>query len=261
MPQPEPDRDALEAFVDEFRSETGYEGPVGYFAFDDTPEVQTELGRLVLDGPKRATAGLAADHEHDTPTMGQHDVVLDGRGAPLCVIRTDEVRTLPYRERDPAFAWDEGEDDRTLDAWTRVHDRYFQRRAELAEMTFDEDSLVDFERFTVVWPEDVDPPGPVIEDGHLVVRPVRPDDRAWVRGVTGDTTSDAGWTTDRLPGLLARYRGRTAGVLVFVPSTDRTEVVATVVLQDVKGIEGIEEGLRGALARLRDRYDWGAVDD
>lgn len=254
--QPEPDRAAIETFVTAFREETGHRGEVDQFAFADTPEVQTRLARLVLEEGKRATAGLYADPDDPVPAVGQHDVVMDGAGAPVCLIRTDEVRTLPFGERDPAFAWDEGEGNRTLQDWTDGHLRYFRRRAEGLGIAFDDASLVNFERFTVVWPE-LDAPAPVVEEGRLAVRPVRPDDRAWVRTVTGGVTADDGWPTDRCPGLLARHAGRTAGVLVFVPSTYRTEVVALSLLEDA---EGVEQVLRDALARLRGRYGWGAVD-
>ncbi len=255
MSQPEPDRVAVEAFVAAFREATGHRGEVDQFAFADTPDVQTELARLVLEGRKRATAGLQAAPDEPVPLEGQHDVVMDGTGAPVCLIRTDEVRTLPFDERDPAFAWDEGEGDRTLQDWTDVHLRYFGRYADALGIAFDDASLVNFERFTVVWPE-LDPPAPVVEEGRLVVRPVRPDDRAWVRTVTGGVTADDGWSTDRCPGLLARHAGRTAGVLVFVPSVQRTEVVAVSLLEEA---EGVDQALRAALARLRERYGWGAV--
>lgn len=256
MSQPEADRAAIEAFVDGFRSATGHAGPVGQFAFADTPDVQTRLAHLVRDGDKRATAGLHDDPDAPTPVTGQHDVVMDGTGTPVCLIRTEEVRTLPFDERDPAFAWDEGEGDRTLRDWTDIHVRYFEREAESRGVEFDDASLVNFERFSVVWPE-LDPAPPLVEEGRLMVRPVRPDDRDWVRAVTGDTTSADGWATDRCPALLARHTGRTAGVLVFVPSKERTEVVAVSLMEEVGGVEPT---LREALAQLRTTYAWGPVD-
>lgn len=256
MPQPVPDPDALDAFVRAFRDATGHVGEVGRFAFADTPEVQTELARLVLEDDKRATAGLHGSPDEPTPTVGQHDVVLDGTGAPVCLIRTEEVRTRPFGERDPAFAWDEGEGDRSLAEWTDVHQRYFEQAADSLGTALGDATLVDFERFSVVWPE-LDQPAPLLERGRVVVRPVRPADRPWVRTVTGGVTADDGWTTDRCPGLLVRHGGRTAGVLVFVPSSDRTEVVAVSLLEEV---DGVEPALRDGLEQLRQRYGWGPVD-
>jgi uncharacterized protein YhfF len=258
MPEPEPDRAALAAHVEAFREATGFAGDVGTMAFADDPEVQTRLARLVLAGDKRATAGLADDPD-GTPVaeVGQHDVVLDGDGTPQCTIRTAQVRVRPFGERDPAFAWDEGEGDRTLGAWTDAHAAYFQRHLAAVGRELTDATPVAFERFTVVWPE-LAPAPPLVEAGRLVVRSVRPDDRPWVRTVTGDVTADDGWSTDRCPGLLARHGGRTAGVLVFVPSAARTEVVATSRLDEVAGVEDV---LRAGLDRLRRRYRWGTVDD
>ena len=250
-----PAEDAIDAFVRGFREETGYEGEVGHFHFGDSAEMAEELGRLVLEGPKRATAGWVLD-EPEPAVEGQHDVVLDGSGRPLCIIRTEEIRTLPFREADPAFAWDEGEGDRTLAWWRDAHVAFFTRRAEHVGEPFTDASEVVLERFSVVWPE-LQPPGPVMEDGDLVVRPVRPDDRDWVAQVTGETTSADGWPTVRCPALLARHAGRTAGVLAFVPEPARTEVVATAIMEEVGGVE---DALRGALEQLQDRYRWGPVE-
>lgn len=249
MSEPQPDPAALRRFVGAFRDASGHEGPVGHMAFADTPALQDELGHLVLDGPKRATAGL--HDEEATPAVGQHDVVLDATGTPLCIIRTEEVRILPFGERDPAFAWDEGEDDRTLESWTANHRAYFARHTE----GFGDSMLIDFERFAVVHP-DVSPPAPLVDAEGVVVRAVLPPERQWVASVVRDTTSDAGWPVERLPALLARHEMQTAGVLVFVPSPEGVEVVATALLDEDPAVEA---GLQAALERLRTTYAWGPV--
>ena len=73
-----------------------------------------------------------------------------------------------------------------------------------------------------------------------------------------DTTSEDGWPVERCPALLARHRGRTAGVLVFVPSPSSVEVVATALLEDAPGVEA---GLRTALSQLAATHGWGPVED
>jgi len=61
---------------------------------------------------------------------------------------------------DAAFAWDEGEGDRTRRDWLAVHVGYFAARAEEEDFTFDESMAAVFERFTLVWPPgDADPEG------------------------------------------------------------------------------------------------------
>jgi uncharacterized protein YhfF len=98
------------------------------FGDDEKPDLMTRLGLLVRDGPKRATTSRADDYEaggEAIPIPGAHSVILDGAGAPLCIIRTTAVEIRPYGEVDEAFAWDEGEGDRTLADWRRGHEWYF----------------------------------------------------------------------------------------------------------------------------------------
>ena len=131
---------------------------VGSFAFGDTAGLADKLAGLVLNGPKRATAGLLLDCElggEPMPRAGDHAVVLGGSGQPVCVIQTTEVRVKPLREADEAFAWDEGEGDRTLAYWRQAHDAYFTRRCAALGVAFSEDLDVVFERFEVVWPADL----------------------------------------------------------------------------------------------------------
>ena len=138
-----------------FCAETGVGADQTYdaFAFGDSTEMADELAGLVLHGPKRATAGLLADYaDEPLPEVGGHSIVLGGDGQPVCVIRTTEVRVLPFREVDAAFAWDEGEGDRTLAWWQTAHERYFRRQCEQLGVEFRDDLPVVFERFEVVWP-------------------------------------------------------------------------------------------------------------
>ena len=126
------------------------------FAFGDTPALADELLALVLVGPKRATAALVLDFERSgdpLPEPGVHSVVLDGRGEPGCVIRTTEVAVKPFDQVDAGFAWDEGEDDRTLETWRKWHGRYFARQCAGWGITFDEGMPVVLERFELAWPD------------------------------------------------------------------------------------------------------------
>lgn len=124
------------------------------FAFGDSPALQDELLALVLHGPKRATAGFLLELEAEglpLPEVGGHSVILDGSGRPRCVIRTTSVEVTPFREVDERFAWDEGEDDRSLAAWRAGHASYFTRACARLGRTFGEDLPVVLERFELVW--------------------------------------------------------------------------------------------------------------
>lgn len=123
-------------------------------AFGDSPAMADELAQLVLDGPKRATAGLLRDFEggEPMPVVGGHVVMVDGKGRPCGIWRTTDVQVKPVAEVDAAFAWDEGEGDRTLADWLDGHRYYFRRQAAREGFVYDDSMPVVLERFTVVWP-------------------------------------------------------------------------------------------------------------
>ena len=109
----------------------------------------TELGLLVRDGPKRATASLrsAYDDGEPMPRVGDLGVILDGRGEPLCVIRTTAVEVRRFGDVDAEFAWTEGEGDRSLAYWREEHIRFFAAEGRPVS----EDTEVVLERFELLW--------------------------------------------------------------------------------------------------------------
>jgi uncharacterized protein YhfF len=96
------------------------------FPFGDGPELADELLALILAGRKTATCWSAAEGEKGT-RVGKQWVVLDGAGRPRAVLETVELTQRRFDEVDAAFAFEEGEDDRTLAAWRSAHEQYFTR--------------------------------------------------------------------------------------------------------------------------------------
>jgi uncharacterized protein YhfF len=141
--------ETVERYWRRFVAETGIDGPYTAWGFGNTPQMMTELGLLVRDGPKRATASLPADYGPDEPMpqVGDLSVILDGDGEPVCVIRTTRIEVRRFGDADEDFAWTEGEGDRTLADWRDGHLRYFA-----AEGTpVDDDSEVVLEWFELLW--------------------------------------------------------------------------------------------------------------
>lgn len=127
-------------------------------AFGHTAEQADELLGLVLFGPKRATASLVRDYPaggEPLPRVGDFVVVIDGAGAPRCIWRTTEVVVKPMIEVDDAFAWDEGEGERTRESWLSDHGAYFTDQASREGFEMSDDIETVFERFEIVWPPDV----------------------------------------------------------------------------------------------------------
>jgi len=153
----DPDQNILKAFWRDVAAELelGSAPLAGHFHFGNTVAFANHLVDEVLNGAKRATAGLVAEMDADgetLPTAGDYWIVVDGNAKPRLVIRTLEVRQAPFHSVDEAFAWDEGEGDRSLGFWRRVHLDYFGRSCERLGIDFSEDQDVVFERFDVVWP-------------------------------------------------------------------------------------------------------------
>lgn len=214
--------------VEQLRAASGID-VAGVYAFGDTPALADELLARVASGTKRATASAAADYiarGRPLPGPGQRWGLLDGAGSPRFVVETVDVRVAPLGTVTPAFAWDEGEDDRTIESWLDAHRAFFARMG-----YEDVDTLeVVFERFRVVWPA---------EDGAdwltADVRPLSTDEHAWFRSFY-----ESRWGTTRmvsrghlhdvadLPGLVCERDGERAGVLTFRPRPEGDTECVTV---------------------------------
>ncbi|MFO7631898.1 MAG: ASCH domain-containing protein [Caldilinea sp.] len=122
--------------------------------FGDNAELADELGALVLEGKKTATCSALWEWEAEAKPVtevGSFWIVLDGRGAPMCIVETVEVAFRRYDEVDAAFAYEEGEDDRSLQSWRDAHRRFFTRTLAVIGKEFTTDMPLVCERFRVVY--------------------------------------------------------------------------------------------------------------
>lgn len=114
-----------------------------------------ELARLVYGGIKTATASAYPLYELEgeaLPEVGQYSVILDSQENAVCIIRTEKVFIVPFRDVDVRQAWKEGEGDRSLSYWRAVHERFFGSCMEEAGLPFSEDMNVVCEEFIRVYP-------------------------------------------------------------------------------------------------------------
>ena len=146
----------LSAFWDAFaESRSGVDESRFYeaFFFSDREDVADELAELVMRGVKRATAASVWSHEAEGkpfPRPGDLSIVTNWVGEPLCVIETESVRIVPFREVTAEFALIEGEGDGSLSFWQEAHREYFTRECSRAGREFSESMLVVCECFKVV---------------------------------------------------------------------------------------------------------------
>ena len=134
---------------------SGIEAEYEAWAFGDDPDT---LAELVRTGVKTATASAYPFYElegEDLPKAGEYSVILDTKDEAVCIIRTTKVYVTSYRDVTAEQAWKEGEGDRSLSYWRRVHEAFFRKELEEAGLTFTEDMGVVCEEFEVVYPKEV----------------------------------------------------------------------------------------------------------
>jgi len=140
-----------------FQKENGIiQSFVNAWSFGDNPELADELLELVLTGKKTGTATLVIELERKgekMPEVGDYNIILDGKGKPTAIIRTTSVEIKPFNEVEEAFAYSEGEDDRTLESWRREHWKYWTRVGQKLGFAMKEDLLVICENFELVYPK------------------------------------------------------------------------------------------------------------
>jgi uncharacterized protein YhfF len=234
------------------RARTGL-NVVGCYAFGSGPEQADELLAFVTRGTKRATVGALlelAQLDDPLPAVGQLWGLLDGAGEPRYVAETIEVVDGRLDEVTPAFAWDEGEDDGTLESWWEGHRRWGVQLGVADPARLE----VIFERFRVVWP--VRDRTVWLTDG---VRELRFDERAWLRGtrlarhVTVEVDGHGErWPVDGLPALVCERDGQRVGALSFRPRPGGETVVFALAAVD----GDVEAGLWRALTELAARHRW-----
>ncbi len=124
------------------------------FYFSSTEALANELAESVLKGVKTATSALVWEVEADGKRVvrpGDFSVVTDWAGQPVCIIETTEVRIIPFKDVDEQFAYDYGEEERTLSWWkTALWESYTKICATLGKEP-SEDMLLICERFKVVY--------------------------------------------------------------------------------------------------------------
>lgn len=114
-----------------------------------------QLAELVLKGVKRATASslwsLQAEREA-IPQVGDVSIITDWNGKAKCIIKTILLETVPFNEVTEDFAVAEGEGDKSLEYWRKVHHEVFSQELSELGFKFSEEMPVLCEQFEVIWP-------------------------------------------------------------------------------------------------------------
>jgi uncharacterized protein YhfF len=91
--------------------------------------IADELLKLYLIGRKTAGSSLLEDYltaGDPLPEPGRHWIVLDSKGAPGCILRTERVERHKFNEVSERVAIAEGEGDLSLAHWRKAHEEFFR---------------------------------------------------------------------------------------------------------------------------------------
>lgn len=124
------------------------------WSFGSDSLIATELAKLVVDGIKTATASAYPLYQLDNeplPPVGGLNIILDGDNNAVCITETTRVYTCPFIEVSEDHAFKEGEGDRSLSYWRKVHEDFFSKELKEYGLEFDEKMLVVCEEFKVVF--------------------------------------------------------------------------------------------------------------
>ncbi|MBU5225118.1 ASCH domain-containing protein [Clostridium senegalense] len=122
--------------------------------FCDNEESANNLAALTREGIKRGTTSLYDLYKlenEELPEVGEYSIITDWDGVAKCLIRNKKVTILPFKDVGKELAAIEGEGDKSLNYWRKVHIDFFTRELKNLEMEFTEDRIVVFEEFEVVY--------------------------------------------------------------------------------------------------------------
>ena len=136
--------------AEELWKESGLPDPYEAWAFGDDPD---KLAALVKSGVKTATCSaydLYHAENEPIPQEGGYSVILDSKGEAVCIIKTTKVYVTEFIRVSKEHAYKEGEGDRSLEYWRKVHRDFLTRELTSVHRTFTENTKVVCEEFELV---------------------------------------------------------------------------------------------------------------
>jgi uncharacterized protein YhfF len=144
-----------QSYVDHLKK-VGYPIPEVYpsWLFCNNETSADALAKLVLAGTKTATASLLWTYQAEgspIPKPGDHSIITLWDETPVCIIETTDIQIIPFDLVLPGFAYAEGEGDRSLDYWRRVHMEFFSEECAALGRSPEQTMPVVCEHFKVIY--------------------------------------------------------------------------------------------------------------
>jgi uncharacterized protein YhfF len=124
------------------------------FYFCDNEFDANECADLVVKGIKKATATSLwwfKKNNEPLPKVGNQYIITDWNGNAKAIIETIKIEQVPYHKVTAEFAKIEGEGDKTLAYWKKVHKAYYTREMKQFNEQFNENMIIVCEQFKTVY--------------------------------------------------------------------------------------------------------------
>lgn len=136
--------------AEEMWKQSGLTGEYEAWSFGDDAD---KLAELVKAGRKTATCSALIfykSEDEELPQVGEYSIILDSDGDAVCIIRTTSVYVTTFDAVSKEHAYKEGEGDRSLEYWRKVHRKFFEEELKAINRQFDEKLELVCEEFEVV---------------------------------------------------------------------------------------------------------------
>ena len=136
--------------AEELWKKSGINGTYDAWAFGGDPD---GLAEMVRKGIKTATSSALCLYESGNeplPQPGDYSIILDSADNAVCIIRTTKVYVIPFGQVSEGHAFKEGEGNRSLEYWRKVHEEFFTDDLQIIGQEFDIQMKVVCEEFELV---------------------------------------------------------------------------------------------------------------
>lgn len=137
--------------ADELWKKSGLSGTYEAWSFSEAPD---KLAGLVLQKIKTATCSaydLYQINNEPLPKAGDYSIILNSKEEAVCIIQTTKVYVAEFKDVSDEQAYKEGEGDRTLAYWRKVHESFLINELASVNKTFSQNTKVLCEEFEVVY--------------------------------------------------------------------------------------------------------------
>ena len=137
--------------AEELWEKSGLLGTYEAWPFGEAPD---ELADLVVQGTKTATCSaydLYIINDEPLPKAGDYSVILNSKEEAVCIIKTTKAYVTEFINVSAEHAFKEGEGDRSLKYWRKVHVNFLTNELASVNKAFNENTKVLCEEFEVVY--------------------------------------------------------------------------------------------------------------